>query len=290
MKPAYVTSEYLENFIASAIAEDIGEGDHSTLSTIPENMHGKAKLQIKSDGIIAGLELAAIIFKQLDPGLVVNFFKKDGDPVHVGDVAFEVRGSAKSILSGERLVLNCMQRMSGIATFTNKLCELVANTGAKILDTRKTTPNLRPLEKWAVTIGGGTNHRFALYDMIMLKDNHVDYSGGVGNALRSAKQYLKSTGKNLEIEIETRNLDEVREALEAGGADIIMLDNMDPATLKDAVNLIGGRIRTEASGGISEDNLLAVAQTGVDYISVGALTHSVSGLDMSLKAEIDRQL
>lgn len=287
MRPAYVTSEYLENFIANAITEDIGEGDHSSLSTIPENLQGKAKLKIKDDGIIAGLELASIIFRQIDPNLTIDFFKADGNKVHSGEIAFEVKGSTRSILAGERLVLNCMQRMSGIATYTNKLCQIIKGTGAEILDTRKTTPNLRPLEKWAVVIGGGTNHRFALYDMIMLKDNHVDYSGGITNALKNANAYLQSTGKSLKIEIETRTLDEVKEVLASGGADIIMLDNMDPSTMKEAVELIGDKMKTEASGGITEDTLLAAAQTGVDYISVGALTHSVKGLDMSLKAEID---
>lgn len=271
-----------------AIKEDIGEGDHSSLSTIRENLQGRAKLKIKEDGIIAGLELAIEIFGKVDPQLKVDFFKKDGEQVAVGEIAFELKGPVRSILGAERLVLNCMQRMSGIATHTHHLCELVAHTNTEILDTRKTTPNLRPLEKWAVTIGGGTNHRFALYDMIMLKDNHVDYSGGITKAVKSANEYLSKTGESLKIEVETRSLDEVREVLATESADIIMLDNMDAATMKEAVDIIAGKMKTEASGGITEKNIVEMAESGVDYISIGALTHSVKSLDMSLKAEIDR--
>lgn len=288
MKPAYVTSQYIDTFISQAIAEDIGEGDHSSLSTIPGDLNGVAGLKIKEKGIIAGLELAGDIFKKVDPALRVEFYKKDGDQVDVGEIGLEVNGPVRSILAAERLVLNCLQRMSGIATYTNYLCGLIQSTKAKILDTRKTTPNLRPLEKWAVVIGGGTNHRFALYDMIMLKDNHVDYSGGITKALASANEYLKKTGKNLKIEIETRNLKEVKEVLLAGGADIIMLDNMDPDTMKEAVRMIDGKMLTEASGGITEENIVEMANTGVDYISIGALTHSVKSLDMSLKAESEK--
>ena len=288
MKPYYVTNDYVNSFIEQAIAEDIGEGDHSSLSTIPEDLQGLACLKIKQNGIIAGLHFALKIFNKIDPKLEVTFNKNDGDVVHVGEIAFEVKGPIRSILGAERLVLNCMQRMSGIATYTNYLCKLIDDTNAEILDTRKTTPNLRPLEKWAVTIGGGTNHRFALYDMIMLKDNHVDYSGGITNALKSANEYLKRTGKQLKIEIETRNLNEVKEVLGAGGADVIMLDNMDAETMKEAVDLINGKMKTEASGGITEENILEMAQSGVDYISIGALTHSVKSLDMSLKAEIEK--
>ena len=286
MKPKYVTPEYLDRFIELAMAEDIGDGDHSSLSTIPKDLKGVARLKIKQNGIIAGLEIAKEIFYKIDASLELNIDAKDGDSVHVGEIAFEVKGPVRSILAAERLVLNCMQRMSGIATYTNYLCKLIEGTSAKILDTRKTTPNLRPLEKWAVIIGGGTNHRFALYDMIMLKDNHVDYSGGVAQALESSKTYLETTGKDLKIEIETRNLDEVKEVLRTGVADVIMLDNMDTATMKVAVELIGGTMKTEASGGITEENILEMARTGVDYISIGALTHSVKSLDMSLKAEI----
>ncbi len=288
MIPHYVTPAYIDSFIADAIAEDIGEGDHSTLSTIPEFQSGKATLKIKQHGIIAGLDLACRIFAKIDPELKITVYKKDGDTVKVGDIALEVNGFVRSILGAERLVLNCLQRMSGIATYTHHLCDIVAGTGAQILDTRKTTPNLRPLEKWAVLLGGGTNHRFALYDMIMLKDNHVDFSGGVSNALKAAKEYVRITGKELRIEVETRSLVEVREAIDAGGADVIMLDNMDIPTMTSAVKLIDGRVKTEASGGITETNLREIALTGVDYISVGALTHSVKSLDMSLKAEIDK--
>jgi nicotinate-nucleotide pyrophosphorylase (carboxylating) len=286
VKPEYVTDEYLKRFIAQAIKEDIGEGDHSSLSTIPENLEGKANLIIKEDGIIAGLELAEEIFRQIDSDLKVNFLKKDGDEVFDGDIAFELMGPVRSILGAERLVLNCMQRMSGIATYTNHLCELIKSTNTKILDTRKTSPTLRPLEKWAVLIGGGRNHRFALYDMIMLKDNHIDYAGGITAALAFTADYVLKSGKDLMIEIETRNLDEVYEVLQAGGADIIMLDNMDLPTMKKATELICGTMKTEASGGITEKNIVEMAQTGVDYISVGALTHSAKSLDMSLKAEI----
>lgn len=288
MTPHYVTPEYLNAFVERAIIEDIGEGDHSSISTIPLHQQGKAVLKIKQEGIIAGLELSVRIFEKVDPLLAVTLYKKDGDEVCPGDIALAVHGPVRSILGSERLVLNCLLRMSGIATYTNRLCRIVAGTGVAILDTRKTTPNLRPLEKWAVVLGGGTNHRFALYDMIMLKDNHIDYSGGITKALSAAKDYLKATGKKLKIEIETRSLEEVQEVLDAGGADVVMLDNMDLKTMALAVKLIGKRMKTEASGGITEDNLYEVALTGVDYISVGALTHSVKSLDMSLKAEIDK--
>jgi len=288
VKPKYVTKEYIDSFIGQAIKEDIGEGDHSSLSTIPAHLQGKAKLKIKENGIIAGIELAAEIFNQIDTNLAIEYFKQDGDEVVVGEVAFEVRGPVRSILGAERLVLNCMQRMSGIATYTRHLVELVRHTPAKVLDTRKTTPNLRPLEKWAVKIGGGTNHRFALYDMIMLKDNHNDYSGGITNAVNAANKYLKETGKKLKIEVETRSLEEVKETVINGGADIIMLDNMDAGTMKKAIEIIGGKMKTEASGGITEENIVEMAESGVDYISIGALTHSVKSLDMSLKAEIEK--
>jgi len=281
-----VTSEYLDSFISQAIQEDIGEGDHSSLSVIPDDQKGLAKLIIKEDGIIAGTKLAEEIFNRIDSKIQIEFYKNDGDPIRTGDIGFEVKGPIRSILGAERLVLNCMQRMSGIATYTKHLSNLLKGTNTKILDTRKTTPNMRPLEKWAVLIGGGKNHRYALYDMIMLKDNHVDFAGGITSALAFANDYLMRTGKNLKIEIETRNLEEVKEVLQAGGADIIMLDNMDTNTMKQAVELICGNIKTEASGGITEDSIQEVAETGVDYISIGALTHSVKSLDMSLKAQI----
>lgn len=287
MKPEYVTDTYLNNFIRLAIEEDVGEGDHSTLSTIPANAAGKAQLKIKENGVIAGLEVAERVFYTFDEKLKINFFKSDGDRVLNGEIAFEVTGAVRSILSAERLALNIMQRMSGIATYTDKLCHLVKGTGVVLLDTRKTTPNMRPLEKWAVVLGGGTNHRFGLYDMIMLKDNHIDYAGGITKAVKRAGDYMKANALDLKIEVETRNLAEVEEALDTGLVDVIMLDNMDPATMRKAVKLIKGRAKTEASGGITESNILEMAGTGVDYISIGALTHSVKSLDMSLKAEID---
>ncbi len=285
-RPAYLTEEAIQSFIASALAEDIGEGDHSSLGAIPKNTQSKARLLIKDDGIIAGLELSEKIFRQVDPLLQTNYFKKDGDPIRKGEVAFEVSGSAQSILSAERLVLNCMQRMSGIATYTQRLCKLIEGTGAQLLDTRKTTPNFRLMEKWAVAIGGGHNHRFALYDMVMLKDNHIDMAGGIQKAIENTRSYLKAKSKNLKIEIETRNLKEVKEVLRVGGIDIIMLDNMSPDEMKKAVQLIAGKYRIEASGGITETTLRPVAECGVDYISVGALTHSVKSLDLSLKSFI----
>jgi nicotinate-nucleotide pyrophosphorylase (carboxylating) len=283
-RPAYLTEEAIQSFIAAALAEDIGEGDHSSLGAIPKNTQSKARLLIKDDGIIAGLELSEKIFRQIDPLLQTKYFKKDGDPIKKGEVAFEVNGSAQSILSAERLVLNCMQRMSGIATYTQRLCKLIESTGAQLLDTRKTTPNFRLMEKWAVAIGGGHNHRFALYDMVMLKDNHVDMAGGIQKAIENTHSYLKAKNKNLKIEIETRNLKEVEEVLRVGGIDIIMLDNMSTDEMKKAVQLIAGKYKTEASGGITETTLRPVAECGVDYISVGALTHSVRSLDLSLKS------
>lgn len=283
MSLSYLSSEALYAFINAALNEDIGEGDHSTVGAIPENTLAKARLLVKEDGIIAGLELAEMIFRQFDPSLRISFLKKDGDEIHKGEEAFVVQGSARSILSTERLVLNCMQRMSGIATYTLRLCKIIEGTKAKVMDTRKTTPNFRMMEKWAVAIGGGMNHRFALYDRVMLKDNHVDLAGGIGIAIENVKKYLKQTGKTLMIEIETRTLAEVEQVLAKEGVDVIMLDNMSPEVMKQAVHLINGKYKIEASGGITEANLRAVAECGVDYISVGALTHSVKSLDLSLK-------
>ena len=227
--------------------------------------------------------MAKKIFKHLDPAIEIEFYKNDGDEIDKGEIAFIVQGPARSILSGERLVLNCMQRMSGIATYTRRLCQLIEGTNAKLMDTRKSTPNFRIMEKWAVTIGGGMNHRFALYSMVMLKDNHIDLAGGIKAAIEATKQYLVQIGKPLAIEVETRNLAEVAEVLEVGGIEVIMLDNMSLEDMKSAVRLIQGKYKTEASGGITEANLREVAGCGVDYISVGALTHSVKSLDMSLK-------
>ncbi|PZX59927.1 nicotinate-nucleotide pyrophosphorylase [carboxylating] [Algoriphagus ratkowskyi] len=284
MKPSYLTDQAISTFIAAAFAEDIGPGDYSSLSSIPKGKVGQAKLLIKDDGIIAGIELAEKIFKTFDSTLEVELLVKDGDRVNYGDIGLIVKGSSASILSSERLVLNCMQRMSGIATLTNRLTEKILHTKARLMDTRKTTPNFRLMEKWAVLIGGGVNHRFALYDMVMLKDNHVDFAGGIRKAIEGSRAYLSENKLDLKIEIETRNLDEIKQVLEVGGVDQIMLDNMDYDTMREAVRKIGDEYKTEASGGITEDTLVAVAECGVDYISMGALTHSVKSLDISLKA------
>jgi nicotinate-nucleotide pyrophosphorylase (carboxylating) len=284
MKPSYLSSDALQNFIQSALSEDIGPGDYSALASIPADKTGKAQLLIKDDGILAGMELAGEIFKAVDPRLEVEFLKKDGDEIKAGDIGLMVTGPSASILSAERLVLNCMQRMSGIATKTHRLTQLISHTKARLMDTRKTTPNFRLMEKWAVYIGGGINHRFALYDMVMLKDNHVDFAGGIRAAIERTKAYLAENKLDLKIEIETRDLNEVRQVLEVGGVDYIMLDNMDYATMREAVRMINGKYPTEASGGITEETLAPVAECGVDYISMGALTYSVTALDMSLKA------
>ena len=284
MTPAYLTEENIQRFIESALQEDIGEGDHSSLAAVPAEATQRARLLIKDDGILAGVALAQKIFATVEPSLQVEVLMQDGNEMHPGDIAFMVSGKAQAILSAERLVLNCMQRMSGIATYTHHLKTLIRHTKAQLLDTRKTTPNFRLPEKWAVVIGGGTNHRYALYDMVMLKDNHIDYAGGTRQALARTKQYLQEQGKPLRIEIETRNLDEVQQVLDIGGVDVIMLDNMSPEEMQQAVALIGKQYETEASGNITEDTIVAAAESGVDYISVGALTHSVKSLDMSLKA------
>lgn len=282
-RPAYVTDKALKQFIKNALEEDIQDGDHSTLSTIPKDLEQSAKLLVKKDCIIAGVELSKIIFKTFDRNLKIETFVKDGDAVKFGDIAFIVTGSARSILSTERLVLNCMQRMSGIATLTHDWDSRLVGTKTKLLDTRKTTPNFRICEKWAVAIGGGTNHRYGLYDMIMLKDNHIDYNGSITNAVKMAKDYIKKNKKKLKIEVETRNLEEVREAINAK-VDRIMLDNMDVKTMKKAVKMVNGSCETEASGGITRDQLKEIASTGVTYISAGALTHSAENMDLSLKA------
>jgi len=284
VKPSYITPQFLKQFITSALAEDIGDGDHSTLACIPAAAPSRAKLLVKDDGMLAGVELATLIFNHYDSSLKVIANLNDGDQVKKGDVAFTVEGSARSILTTERLVLNCMQRMSGIATFTQHLVQLVRGTKAMLLDTRKTTPNFRLLEKWAVMIGGGQNHRIGLFDMVMLKDNHIDMAGGMEQAILQTKEYLCASNKNLKIEVETRSLKEVEEVLRFGGVDIIMLDNMGVDEMKKAVWLINGRYKTEASGGITEETIRNVAECGVDFISVGALTHSVKSLDLSLKA------
>ena len=276
-----------EDLIRQAFKEDIGDGDHSSLACVPENAQGKAKLIVKDNGIIAGIELAEQIFAHYDKNLKMNIFIKDGTQVKVGDIAFEISGSSRSILATERLVLNFMQRMSGIATQTNKIVSLVSKYPTKILDTRKTTPGLRLIEKWAVRIGGGHNHRIGLYDMIMLKVNHVDYAGGIKKAISQTKEYLKNTGKNLKIEIEVRNEQELDEVLEIGGVERIMLDNFSPERIEKSLKIIPKNYEVEASGGITIENIEDYAKTGVDFISIGALTHSFKSLDMSLKAVFD---
>ncbi|KAA8483349.1 nicotinate-nucleotide pyrophosphorylase [carboxylating] [Arcticibacter tournemirensis] len=276
--------ELLFKFIKDALLEDIGDGDHTSLSTIPQAKQGTAKLLIKEDGILAGVDVALEIFKQVDQQLHAEVFIHDGAAVKPGDIVLTVKGPVYSILTAERLVLNIMQRMSGIATTTARIVDLIKDTGTKILDTRKTTPNMRFLEKMAVKIGGGVNHRFGLYDMILIKDNHVDYAGGIKQALQAAKRYLTEKGLNIQIEIEVRNKAELLEVIENGGADRILLDNFNFEQLREAVELVGNRFVTEASGGITEENVREYALCGVNYISMGALTHSVKSLDMSLKA------
>ena len=271
------------DFIKRSLQEDVGSGDHSSLASIPLGKQGKARLIFKEDGIVGGIELAIQIFKIVDHALKIEVFKKDGDVVKYGDIGLHVSGSVHSILVSERLVLNCMQRLSGIATITNKIVKKIEGTNAKLLDTRKTTPGLRMFEKWAVTVGGGYNHRFGLYDMIMLKDNHVDYAGGITKAVESTVDYLSKNNLKLAIEVETRNLEEVREALALKAVDRIMFDNFSPELMKDAVKLVNHKKETEASGGITIENVRNYAETGVDFISVGALTHSVKSLDISLK-------
>jgi len=267
-----------------AIKEDIGDGDHSSLSCIPAEAEGKARLLIKEDGIIAGLNVAVDIFHEYDSDLKIELLLKDGDSVKYGDIGLYVTGKKQSILSAERVVLNIMQRMSGIATNTARIMKLVEGTGVKILDTRKTTPGLRWYEKEAVKIGGGTNHRFGLYDMIMLKDNHIDYAGGIPQAIAKAKSYLKVKNKQIPIEVETRNMEEINLVLQNGPVDRIMLDNFSPDEIRAALKVINGAVETEASGGITEESVRSYAETGVDYISMGALTHSVKSMDISLKA------
>lgn len=282
-RPAYVTESRLNKFIDAAISEDIGDGDHSTLASVPKDMQNRARLLVKHDCVLAGIDLAQEIFHFYDKDLKIEVLKKDGDQVKVGDIAFIVSGSARSILTMERLVLNCMQRMSGIATYTREMVELVADTNTTILDTRKTSPIFRMCEKWAVYIGGAQNHRYGLFDMIMLKDNHNDYAGGLTNSINSAVKYLKDKNLNLKIEVETRSLKEVQEALNTNSVDIIMLDNMSLDEMKQAVKLIDGRAKTEASGGITKETVRSIAETGVDYISSGAIIYSAPNIDLSLK-------
>jgi nicotinate-nucleotide pyrophosphorylase (carboxylating) len=283
-----ITKEQFNNeidlIISNAIREDVGDGDHSSLACIPQSATGKAKLLVKDKGIIAGVEFAKQVFHYVDANLKIETLINDGEKVNYSDIVFYVSGSSQSILKAERLVLNAMQRMSAIATKTKYFVDLLNGTNTKILDTRKTTPGIRALEKWAVTIGGGENHRFALYDMVMLKDNHIDFAGGIGKAIQKTKEYLHDTKRELKIIVEARNLNEVEQILAAKGVYRILLDNFNYQDTKAAVKLIGTQSLTESSGGINEDTIRAYAECGVDYISSGALTHSVYNMDLSLKA------
>ncbi|WPV68428.1 carboxylating nicotinate-nucleotide diphosphorylase [Chitinophaga sp. LS1] len=274
----------LTNLIRNALAEDIGDGDHSTLACIPANARGGARLKIKENGILAGMEVATTIFHLLDPETVFTPLKKDGEVMTSGETAFEVHASVHTLLMAERLVLNCMQRMSGIATLTNQYVQRLSGYHTKLLDTRKTTPNFRLLEKEAVKIGGGVNHRMGLYDMVMLKDNHIEFAGGITAAVNRTVAYLEENGLPLQIEVETRNLDDVKEALTVGKIHRIMLDNFTPAQLHQALLLIDGKYETEASGGINLDTIEEYAKTGVDFVSAGAVIHHAVSLDLSLKA------
>ena len=277
-------NELEDRLIDLAFAEDIGDGDHTTLCCIPEDAMGKSHLLIKEDGILAGVEVAKKVFHRFDPDMQVKVLMGDGSRVKKGDVAMIVSGRIRSLLQTERLMLNIMQRMSGIATMTNRYVERLQGTNTRVLDTRKTTPGMRMLEKAAVKIGGGVNHRIGLFDMILLKDNHVDFSGGIRNAITRCHEYLKAHGLDLKIEIEVRNFDELQQVLDCGGVDRIMLDNFSVADTRKAVEIINGRYETESSGGITFDTIRDYAEQGVDFVSVGALTHSVKGLDMSFKA------
>lgn len=282
-------NELLEHLIREALREDIGTGDHSTLSVIPENKRGKAVLKIKQEGILAGVAVAQKIFSMVDPAVHFTIYKRDGEPMHKGEIAFEVQSTIQTILQCERLVLNCMQRMSGIATLTRQYVNKLQGYHTKVLDTRKTTPNFRLLEKEAVRIGGGINHRFALYDMIMLKDNHIDYAGGLQTAIEKAYNYVQANNPDLKIEVETRSLTDVQTVYNIGKGKVfrIMLDNFSPEEVVQALQVINGEFETEASGGINLDTVEAYAKTGVDYVSVGGLIHQAQSLDLSLKAELE---
>lgn len=276
--------QLIDELIDLAFAEDIGDGDHTTLCCIPDTAMGKSRLLIKEPGILAGVEIARKIFHRFDPDLKMTVYIEDGTAVKPGDVAFVVEGRVQSLLQTERLMLNVMQRMSGIATMTHRYVKKLEGLHTRILDTRKTTPGMRMLEKEAVKIGGGVNHRIGLFDMILLKDNHVDFAGGIENAISRCHDYLKAKGKDLKIEIEVRNLDELKEVMRVGGVDRIMLDNFSPELTREAVKIVGGKYEIESSGGITFDTIRDHAESGVDFVSVGALTHSVKGLDMSFKA------
>ncbi len=280
----YLAKENIQHFIQEALKEDVGPGDYTSLATIPINSFGKAQLIVKDQGILAGVEMARYVFKEVDPSLKVEVFILDGQFVKHGDIVLHVSGNSQSILKAERLVLNCMQRMSGIATYTRKLCDLILGTKAKLLDTRKTTPNFRIAEKWACKIGGAVNHRYGLFDMILIKDNHADYSGGITQALTNTYEFLKTNQLPLKVEIEVRSVDELKEVVAFGRVDRILLDNFSPEQIREAVRLVDKQFVTEASGGINESTLRKYAETGVDFISMGALTHQVKSLDLSLKA------
>ena len=272
-----------EEIIRQSILEDVGDGDHSSLSCIDKSNQGSMQLLVKEDGIIAGIEVAKEVIAIIDPGIKMEQFLHDGDRIHKGDIAFILTGSVQSMLTAERTILNFMQRMSGIATETNRYVKMVEGTNVTILDTRKTTPNMRYFEKYAVKVGGAENHRFGLFDMVMLKDNHIDFAGGIEQAIDRTHNYLKQKNLNLKIEIETRSIDDVRRVMAHGGVDRIMLDNFTPDQIREALKIIGGKYETEASGGITDQTLRQYAETGVDYISVGALTHHIKSLDLSLK-------
>ncbi|AEV32380.1 nicotinate-nucleotide pyrophosphorylase [Owenweeksia hongkongensis DSM 17368] len=280
-----ISKDYLDRFIDDAIAEDIGPGDHSSNCSIPATAEGKMYLLVKEEGIIAGIDVAKRVFEKVDPAIKMEILMRDGDAVKLGDIAFRLQGPERALLRSERLALNIMQRMSGIATRTHHIVKLIEGTPTKLLDTRKTTPNMRALEKYAVTVGGGYNHRMGLYDMIMLKDNHVDFAGGIINAIDKAHEYIKENGLDIGIEVETRNLEELQQVIDKGGVQRVMFDNYSIEDTIKALNMVGGKFETESSGGITETTIRSYAETGVDFISVGALTHSVKSLDLSLKAE-----
>ena len=277
-------NQLIEDLLDLAFAEDIGDGDHTTLSTIPEDAIGKSRLIIKEDGVLAGVDMALKVFEKLDPKIKTQVFIKDGSEVRKGDVAFVSEGPVRSLLIAERTMLNIMQRMSGVATMTRKYQNELTGLHTKVLDTRKTTPGMRLLEKQAVKLGGGTNHRIGLFDMILIKDNHIDFAGGIEKAIDRAREYCAKNGKNLKIEVEVRSLDDIKRVMAHGGVDRIMFDNFSPELTKEAVKLVNGKYETESSGGITLENLRQYGEAGVDFISVGALTHSVKGLDMSFKA------
>lgn len=274
------------DFLHRALAEDVGPGDHTTLATVAENITGRAVCKVKADGVLAGVAFAELLYANVGQGATMEAALPDGSRVAAGEVAFRVAGSMQALLTTERLMLNVLQRMSGIATVTRQVVDAIEGTGCRVLDTRKTTPLFRPFQKWAVLLGGGTNHRYGLFDMVMIKDNHIDAAGGVGAAIASAKKYLATNELALPIEVETRNLNEVQAALQAGGVARILLDNFTPEEIRAAVKIIEGRVETEASGGITLENARAYAETGVDYISMGALTHSAPSLDISLKIDL----